>query len=175
MVAIFILVLVFIALVWWAFYVRLTTGQGAPYIPLEREVVKEVIKLADIKADEIFYDLGSGDGRVVIAAAAAGARSYGVEIDKLRIAYSRLMIRLAGLDRHATILEQDIFATNLAHADVVFLFLLPETNEKLEQKLEQELKPGARVISAAFHFPNWKPLTINPNGPQYGPIYYYER
>ena len=150
-----------------------TTKSGAPFVPLEPQIINRIMELAQIKSSDIFYDLGSGDGRLVIAAAYQGARAYGIEIDPFRVWYSRFCIFLFGLNRRATIIQRNIFDVNLSSANVVTTYLLQKTNDKLFEKLTRELKPGTRVVSAAFNFPKWKPATIDPNGPIYGPLYLY--
>lgn len=163
-----------IGVILWIPYIQKTTKKGAPFVAVEPEVVKEVMKLAEIKGDDVFYDLGSGDGRLVVAAALKGAKqAYGVEIDPLRVAYSRLWLKIFRL-KNAQILKQDIFKTDLSKATVVNLYLLQSTNEKLERKLKKELKKGTRVISTAFTFPGLRPLKISPRGTVYGPVYLYK-
>lgn len=149
------------------------TNMGAPFEPLGAEVVERVIKLANITPGEIFYDLGSGDGRVVIAAANKGARAVGVEYDFFRCWYSRFWIWFFKVHSSAKIVRNDIFEQKVGDADIVFTYLLPETNEKLYPKLISEMKPGARIVSAAFSYPKMKPEKIDPFGPVYGPIYLY--
>jgi len=152
-----------------------STKFGAPFVPLEPDVVTRILKLADIKKGETFFDLGSGDGRLVIAAAMMGAKAYGVEIDQLRVWYSRLWIYLLGLKNNATIIQKNIFDVDLSDADVITAYLLQETNEALMPKLKKETKKGARVLGIAFNFPEWKPTIIDRRGPVYGPIYLYRR
>lgn len=151
-----------------------TNKNGAPFVPMEPEVVERVLKLAEVKKGDVFYDLGSGDGRLVIAAALMGASAFGVEIDRLRVWYSRFWIWLLRLAKQAKILQQDIFETDLSKADVVCLYLLQETNEKIQNKLEKELKEDARIVSVAFDFPGWKPIVIEPKSVIYGPMYLYK-
>lgn len=150
-----------------------TTCFGAPFVPLEPHVVDRIMNLSMINRGDVYYDLGSGDGRLVIAAALRGAKAYGVEIDPFRVWYSRFCILLFGLGGRAKIIHKNIFETDLTKADVVTTYLLQETNERLFEKLNKELKPQARVVSAAFSFPKWKPKIIDPNGPIYGPLYLY--
>lgn len=147
---------------------------GAPFVALEDNVVAAVIRLADIRPGETFYDLGSGDGRLVIAAALQGAIAYGIEIDPLRVWYSRICIFLFGLGRRATIIQRNIFDVDLSRADVITAYLLPETNLLLQPKLKKEIKKSARVIGIAFPFPQWHPDAIDSHGPVYGPLYVYE-
>jgi predicted RNA methylase len=150
-----------------------TTKDGAPFVPIEPHVANNMIELAKVKKGDIFYDLGSGDGRLVIAAATKGAKAYGIEIDPSRVWYSRLCIFLFGLSNRAKIINKNIFDVDLSSADVVTTYLLQETNNKLFAKLDKELKPGTRIVSAAFNFPKLKPITIDPDGPIYGPLYLY--
>lgn len=150
-----------------------TYKDGAPFVPMEPKVVEGVMKLVEVKKDEIFYDLGSGDGRLVIAAALRGAKAYGIEIDFLRVWYSRVWIYLLRLSKNAKIIQKNIFDVDLSNADVVCLYLLPETNEKIQNKLKKELKKGTPVVSVAFTFSGWQPEKIDPRGTIYGPIRLY--
>lgn len=151
------------------------TKFGAPFVPLEPDVVEHVMLHAQIKPGDIFYELGSGDGRLVIAAAMRGAKAYGVEIDRWRVLYSKLWIKLLRLSSNATILHQNIFQTDLSEANVVCFYLLQSTANSLREKLEKELKRGSKVISVAFYIPGWKPVKVDRYGPIYGPIYIYQR
>lgn len=166
------LILLLIALLWLP-YVQRTTKAGAPFVAMEPEVVERVMKLAEVKKGGVFYDLGSGDGRLVIAAALHGAKAYGVEIDWTKVIYSRIWIFILRLRKQAKILHKNFYDVNLKNADVVSLYLLQETNQKLKEKLKKELKPGTRVISTAFTFEDWKPEKIDSRGTIYGPIYLY--
>jgi predicted RNA methylase len=150
-----------------------TTPNGAPWVPLEPFVIQNITDMAKIKKGDIFYDLGSGDGRVVIAAALCGATAYGIEIDPYRVLYSRICIFLFGLSGRAKIIHQDIFKVNLSNANIIHTYLLQETNEKLFTKFENELQEGTKIVSSAFTYPKLKPITINQNGPIYGPLYLY--
>jgi predicted RNA methylase len=161
-------------IVFWGPRVMKTTKDGAPFVAMEPEVVERVMEIAKVGKGDVFYELGSGDGRLVIAAAMRGAEAYGVEIDKLRVWYSRVWISLLRL-KNAKIICGDIFKTDLRKADVVCLYLLQETNEKIQQKLEKQLKKGTRVISVAFDFPGWQPEKVDQRGTIYGPIYLYKR
>lgn len=159
----------------WIFYIGRTSKFGAPFVPSEPEVVERITTLTEIKKGDIFYELGSGDGRIVIAAALRGAKAYGIEIDRFRVWYSRLWIRLLRLDQDIQILHQDFFKVNLSKADVVCLFLLPKTNEKLTKKFKKELKKGARVISYGFPLIDWKPHHVDPRAGFFGPLYLYKK
>jgi len=130
---------------------------GAPWVPTSRELVSKILSMSELKPTELLYDLGSGDGRIVVAAAKDfGARSVGIEIDPFRVLYSRLKIFQLRL-KNAKIVRSNFFDVDLRDADVVVLFLLQDTNDKLQRKLERELsKPNCRVVSLVFHFKGWE-------------------
>jgi tRNA A58 N-methylase Trm61 len=152
-----------------------TIKYGAPFFPLDSKVIGRIMNLADLKKGEIFYDLGSGDGRLVIAAALRGAKAYGIEIDRFRAWYSRLRISLLGLKDKATIIQKNFFEVDLSEADVITSYLLQKTNDRLIPKLNKEVKKGARVLGIAFSFSGWQPTKIDKRGTKYGPIYLYRR
>lgn len=139
-----------------------------------KDVVARVMKLGEVGPGKKFYDLGSGDGRLVIAAAMLGAEAVGVEIDAIRVLYSRLWLKVLGI-KNARIIKGNLFDQDLSSADIVSLYLLEETNEKLKPKLEEELKPGTPVVATGFPIPGWKPIKVDPHGPVYGPIYFYKK
>lgn len=118
-----------------------TTLDGAPFVGLPPNVIENALKQVKLKSGEIFYDLGSGDGRVINAAALKGAVVTGIEIDPLRVWYSRIWLKLLRL-KNAQIIQQNIFETDLGKADIVSIYLLPETHEALQEKLLREVKPG---------------------------------
>lgn len=159
----------------WPVYARRTNKFGAFFVPSDIEAVENLISLAEIKKGDIFYELGSGDGRIVIAAGLRGAKAYGVEIDHLRVWYSRLWIKLLRLAQNAQIIHKNFFKINLSKANIVCLFLLPETNKKLTKKFKKELKKGTKIISYGFPLKDWKPDYIDPLGGYFGPIYVYKR
>jgi SAM-dependent methyltransferase len=128
------------------------------YEPTAPEVVQVMLRLAGIKAGEVVYDLGCGDGRIVIAAVQQfGARSVCVDIDPQRISESRENARAAGVENRIRFLNQDLFTTDVSDADVVMLFLWPDLNLKLRPKLLRELKAGARIVSHWHDMGDWKP------------------
>lgn len=131
---------------------------GAPWVPMSSEKVGKILAMCQLKESEVLYDLGSGDGRIVIAAAKDfGARAVGIEIDPFRVFYSRLKIFQLRLRGRAKILRGNFFNFDLGQADVLVLFLLQKTNDKLRGKLERELtKPDCRVISVVFRFEGWE-------------------
>jgi SAM-dependent methyltransferase len=128
------------------------------FVPTPDAVVMEMLKMAKVTKDDVVYDLGCGDGRIVITAAKVfGARGIGIDIDPERIKESTQNAKNAGVTDRVKFLQQDLFTTDLREATVVFLYLLSELNEKLRPKLLRELKPGSRVISHEFDMGDWKP------------------
>jgi SAM-dependent methyltransferase len=129
------------------------TRKGAPWVPSRRPAIRRMLAMAGLKRGELLVDLGSGDGRVLIAAARRdGVRGLGVEIDPLRVVWSRLMIRWRGLHGQVRIVRGNLFDLDLSEADVVTCYLLQKTNDRLSEKLERELQPGARIVSNTFTF-----------------------
>jgi precorrin-6B methylase 2 len=136
------------------------------FVPTPQEVVDAMLKLAKVGANDVVYDLGSGDGRIPITAAKTyGARGVGIDIDPQRIREANENLKTAGVADKVRFLNQDLFTTNIGEATVVTLYLLPSLNLKLIPKLNAELKPGTRVVSHAFDMGDAKPLqTQNVNG-----------
>jgi SAM-dependent methyltransferase len=133
-------------------------GAEVPYVQTPHEVVGEMLRLAVVGPRDVVYDLGSGDGRVVIAAARDfGARGVGVEIDPKLVAESVESARRAGVADRVTFRAGDLFQTDLGEATVVTLYLSPELNLRLRPKLLRELRPGARIVSHDFDMGDWTP------------------
>jgi SAM-dependent methyltransferase len=129
-----------------------------PYMPTHEKVVAEMLKVAKVGKDDILYDLGSGDGRIVITAAKEfGARGVGVDIDPDLIREARENAVKAGVADKVKFLQQDLFETDIREATVVTLYLLPEINRRLRPKLLSDLKPGTRVVSHNHDMGDWKP------------------
>ena len=130
----------------------------APFAPTPPEVVSRMLELAEIKHGDVLYDLGSGDGRIVVAAAKRfGIRAVGFEIDPVLVKDSRQIIKRAGLEELVEIREQDIRAVDFSPASVVTMYLYPAANLRLRPVLMRDLKPGSRVISHDFNMGSWKP------------------
>jgi len=128
------------------------------YEPTPMEVVHAMLQLAKVNAGDVVYDLGCGDGRIVITAAREfGARGVCVDIDPARIAESRENARQANVIDRIRFLNEDLFATDLGDATVVTLFLSPELNLAVRPKLQRELKRGSRIVSHWHHMGDWKP------------------
>jgi cyclopropane fatty-acyl-phospholipid synthase-like methyltransferase len=126
------------------------------FVPTREPVANAMVKLAGVTKNDVVYDLGCGDGALLIAAAKLGARVVGVDIDPQRIKEATENVRKAGVQDRVTLIRGDIFdpAIKIAEASVVTLYLLPTLNEKLMPRLKAELKPGSRVVSHAFSMGN---------------------
>jgi len=131
----------------------------APFVPTPEEVVARMLELAEIKAGDVLYDLGSGDGRIVIAAAKNySIKAVGFEIDPALAEESRRKIKLEGLENLVEIREQDIQLVDLSPASVVTMYLYPSANIRLRRAIQSQLKPGSRVVSHQFDMGDWTPL-----------------
>jgi ubiquinone/menaquinone biosynthesis C-methylase UbiE len=134
----------------------------APYYPTPEAVVVKMLELGGLKAGEKMYDLGSGDGRIVIAAAQKfHANAVGVELDKDLCRQSLERIRKLGLEKSAEIIEGDILKQDYSSADLVTVYLLPNSNDKIQPLLERQLRKGARVVAHDFEFRNWTPVKVD--------------
>ena len=128
-----------------------------PYVPTTPEAVEAMLKLGDVKKTDVLYDLGCGDGRIVIAAAKTfGTRGVGIDIDPQRIKEARENAKRAGVESLVRFEQGDLFEANFSEATVVTLFLLPRINLKLKPRLLEQLKPGTRVVSNTFDMGDWK-------------------
>jgi SAM-dependent methyltransferase len=129
-----------------------------PYVPTPTSVVDAMLEMAEVRKTDTVYDLGCGDGRIVISAAKKyGAKGFGVDIDPERIRESEENARAAGVADRVDFAVKNLYDIDLAQVDVVTLYLLPSVNMKLRPKLFKELRPGARVVSHAFDMGDWKP------------------
>jgi SAM-dependent methyltransferase len=133
-------------------------GYDVPYVPTPPEVVDEMLRLSGVKAGDVLYDLGCGDGRIVIAAAKRhGVRAVGIDIDPLRIQESNANAAAAGLAGKVRFLQQNIFEADFKDATVVTMYLLTSVNVRLRPKLLTELRPGTRLVSHSFGMDDWRP------------------
>src|SRR5260370_24827313 len=129
-----------------------------PYVPTPDEIVAGMLQAAEVKKGDVVYDLGCGDGRIVIAAAQKfGTRGVGIDINPVRIQEARENAKKAGVTNLVKFIEQDLFEANIGEATVVTLYLLPAINLKLRPKLLRDLKPGTRIVSHSFDMGDWKP------------------
>ena len=129
------------------------------YVPTPQNVVDAMLKMANVKAGDVVWDLGSGDGRIPITAVQkfGAARATGIDIDPVRIKEANENAQKANVTDKVKFLNQDLFTSNFSDATVVTLYLLPSLNEKLRPKLLADLKPGTRIVSHAFEMGDWKP------------------
>lgn len=137
--------------------------QGAPALPTKKAAIETMLALLDTKPGQKAVDFGSGDGRIVMALARAGIEAHGYEINPLLMWWSRHKIRKAGLENLAYIHWQSFWNVLLDSYDIVIIFGASYIMQRLKNKLRRELKPGAKVISNAFAFPNW-PYAKKGNG-----------
>jgi hypothetical protein len=132
---------------------------GAGWEPTSRRKVRKMLEMSGAGPSDIIYDLGSGDGRIVVEAARGfHARAVGVEADPFRVLFSELMISLLHLEGQAKIIWGNFFRVDLSEATIVTTFLSQGTNRKLESKLMAELRPGTRVVSYEWTFDGWTPI-----------------
>ncbi len=129
-------------------------GKDVIWVPTPDELVQSMLDMADVSADDIVMDLGSGDGRIVIAAAKRGARATGFEFNPDMVALSKKNAEKAGVSEKANFVNADIFASDFSKATVITMYLLPNLNLKL-RPIILNLKPGTRVVSHAFHMEDW--------------------
>jgi SAM-dependent methyltransferase len=135
---------------------------GAEWLPTRMKIVRRMLDMASVTKDDVLYDLGSGDGRIIITAAEEfGARAFGIEVDPIRLFWSRLRVRRRGLASRVHVKWGNFFKKDLSEATVVTLYLFQSTNDRLAEKLERELRPGTRVISYVFVFKNWEPIAVD--------------
>lgn len=132
--------------------------KGSPYAPTKDDRMDALFALADARPGELLVDLGSGNGAVLLAAAARGIRARGVEINPFWVWYSRWRIRRHGMSRLATVVRGDMFTHPVADADIVFLFLVPGAMARLAPRLRREVRPAARIIANRFPLPGWTPV-----------------
>lgn len=131
---------------------------GAPFAPSAKKGVQKMIELATIKKGDIAVDLGSGDGRIVIALAKAGAEAHGYEINRLLVWYSKMKIKMAGLEDKAFIHRGNFFKEDLSRFNVVMIFGIFYIMDELSKKLATELKPDSTIVCNNFSLPNWEPI-----------------
>ena len=134
----------------------------APFVSTPHQVVDRMLMLAEVTEDDVVYDLGCGDGRIVIAAAKQyGARGVGIDIDPDLITEARASAKREGVDHLVTFLEQDLFESDVLDATVVMLYLLPALNLQLRPILTRQLGPGARIVSHNFDMEDWEPDAVD--------------
>jgi SAM-dependent methyltransferase len=139
-----------------------TVERDVPYVPTPMDVVYRMISMADVGPEDVVYDLGCGDGRIVnTAARERGARGVGIDIDPQRIAESKANAQAAGVSDRVVFLVQDLFEAEISDATVVMLYLLPRINVKLRPMLFSDLRPGTRIVSHSFDMGTWQPDRVD--------------
>jgi ubiquinone/menaquinone biosynthesis C-methylase UbiE len=150
------------------------TNKLAPFVASPARVVDRMLSLASIRPGETVYDLGCGDGRVLIAAVKNyKAKAVGVEISPKLVAEAQERIRKEGVASEARVVEGDLLTTDLTGADVVVIYLATSLNQELRPRMEKFLRPGARVVSHDYAVPGWKPARIEETDGKHR-IYVYE-
>lgn len=152
---------VLLALACFTLFAQDKTEKLAPYYPTPDVIVDKMLQLAEVKPGEKVYDLGSGDGRIVIAAAKKfKANAVGVEFDQSLCKQSTERIAKLGLSKTARIIEGDLLLQKYSDADVLTVYLLPMSNDKVTPILEKQLKKGTRIVAHDFEFSAWKPEKV---------------
>lgn len=132
--------------------------KDVPYVPTRQNIVEAMLSLAKVKKDDVVYDLGCGDGRIVITAAKLyGTNGVGIDIDPQWIKQANENAKIENVTEKVQFIEGDLFKQDFSKATVVTLFLLPEINERLRPILLKQLKPGTRIVSHRFPIGKWKP------------------
>ncbi len=163
--------LIFVVIVLGRVFISMLTlslFHGAYYAGTSQKRLQKILKLAEVKASDKVVDLGSGDGRIVKALADAGAEVTGIEINPWLVFKSRRLIEKAGLEKKTSILRQNLWKHDLGQYDTVIIYGISHIMKDLEEKLEKELKPGAKFISVYFKLPVAKPVETA------GDIYLYQ-
>jgi hypothetical protein len=144
----------------------------SPYVPTPMRVAEKMLELAEVTSADVLYDLGSGDGRIVIMAAQKfGARAVGVELDEKLVRESSAQIAGRGLEDKARILRADMFTTDLRPATVVTIYQLGVVNQRLRPVLERQLRGGTRVVTLDFPLAGWQPVKVVPVQSENGVAY----
>lgn len=160
MITITTLLLIIVAIaVLFVFWVIWTDIIGAGWEPTSKILVRKMLEIAEVNSEDILYDLGSGDGRIIIETARKyNANAVGIEADPLRYIWSKLMILLYGVNQKVKVIWGNFFNKDLTSATIVTLFLSSKANQQLKTKLQNELKPGTRIVSYYWTFHGWQPV-----------------
>jgi len=161
------LVVVYLAVTIFYLYGIYAMIKGAPFVPTNKKRVERVIELAKLKTGDKLIDLGSGDGRIVFAAAKEGANAIGIEINPVLFYYSLWKTKLRKI-KNVEFVRKNMWTIDLSDVDVLTLYCISDKMEKLKKKIKAEMRPGSKVISCAFTFPDWQ------YSKKCGKIYLYE-
>jgi len=136
-------------------YLIISNCIGAPFVPSKKRDIGRIVELAEIRKGDVIYDIGSGDGRLLIEAAKAGAKKcIGIEVNPILVKYSRIKAKLSGQQDKIEVRRGNIWKEKIDQVDTVFTYFIPAHMERLGKKLKKELKPGTKIISNKFKFPN---------------------
>jgi predicted RNA methylase len=173
--------------VWLSFAVLVTAASSAfaqspysnklaPYVSSPQRAVDRMLEMAAVKPGELVYDLGCGDGRVLITAVQKfKAKAVGIEISDKLVRRASERVASLGLQNQAKVVKGDLRQVDFSNADVVVMYLLTDSNEEIRPRLEKLLKPGARVVSYSYAVPGWKPVRVDKTDEHYGhSIFLYE-
>jgi len=153
-------IIIFAVFMLWIFWSDVI---GAGFEPTSRKIVKNMLEMARVEAADVVYDLGSGDGRIVIEAARSfNAQAVGIEADPLRFLWSKVKVLILGLQKQVDIRWGNFFREDISEATVVTLFLSRKANQNLKSKLKVELQPGTRVVTYYWKFNGWQPVQEDP-------------
>lgn len=155
-IALYVLLLLYFA------FTLIAIFRGAPPIPSLSSTVKRMMRLAEIKPGEKLIDLGSGDGRILFAAAKNGAQCVGIEINPLLVWYTKLRCALSRASS-VTVHRENLWEVDLSNADIVTIYMVPIYMQKLKEKVQSEMKPGSRILAAVHPFPDWPPTAQEEN------------
>jgi len=176
----YLIVITQLFLCFWVLYFlpHKTYGQNldVPYVPTPAQVVERMLEIADVQSSDYIIDLGSGDGRIVIAAAKRGASGHGIDLDPKRVAEAKENALKAGVDGQVMFKKENIFDTDFTEASVITMYLLPSINKKLRPELLANLRPGTKVVSHSFDMGKWKPdkeIEVEGNGTNTHDVYYW--
>lgn len=149
----------------------------APFVTSPQPIIDRMLEIANLKGGETLYDLGCGDGRILVSAVKKfGAKAVGIEVSEQLVRRANQNIHSQGIDDQAKVIQGDMMSVDVGGAQVVSLYLLTEANDLLKPKLEKELKPGARVVSLDFKVRGWKPARVEKIEAHHRPytVYLYE-
>jgi hypothetical protein len=144
------------------FWIMWSALIGAGFQPTSKKLVKKMLEIAEIGPNDVLYDLGSGDGRIITEAVKSyGAKAVGIEADPIRVLWSRMFLFFYRIRDKSKIKWGNFFNEDIIEATAVTLFLGSKANEKLKEKLVKELKPGTPVVSYVWTFHDWKPVKVD--------------
>jgi cyclopropane fatty-acyl-phospholipid synthase-like methyltransferase len=161
MIYIFTLILILFVVIA-ALWILVPALYGLPPVTTRRERIRKALQMANLQPDEIFYDLGSGHGRVLVMAAKEfGANAVGIEVGPVQCVLARLNALSNRVGSRVCVEARDFYKTDVSQADVVYAYLTSKQAPRLQAQLDKQLKRGARIVTISFDFPNWKPIEMD--------------